>query len=342
VAIDADADLPAMPLTVCVIIPALRPDGVVHALQCVAGACDAAIVVDNSGGAVREAVREHAPWASVIQPDGNIGFGAAVHLAALESREDILLLLNDDVEPRPNFVAEAVKPFADPHVHQVACSLLVAGSSRTDSVGLSFDRTLRADNVHRVEWGRPVHPLIGPSGAAAAYRRTTYLGVGGFAPQLFAYWEDSDLALRMWAAGYGCAFAPRAVADHARGTALQGRSSRQRELDAYGRGFVLGRYRAWLGPLDRALVPLVDWPSLLRGCLVTRSIVILRARRAGRRAGSLAEPVKRPPGSPATRTVRQTLAAQLKSFLGGTQEAVPDAVLERVLVEDRDVRASVR
>ncbi|MCW3011338.1 MAG: putative glycosyltransferase, partial [Solirubrobacterales bacterium] len=120
-------------MTVCIIIPALRPEGAVRVLKSVAGECDTAIVVDNAGGIVRAAVEAEAPWATVLQPSHNLGFGAAVHMAALHAREDIIVLLNDDVEPRPGFVREALRPFDDPDVHQVACCLMVAGSSRVDS-----------------------------------------------------------------------------------------------------------------------------------------------------------------------------------------------------------------
>lgn len=307
-------------MTVCVIIPALRPHGTLRVLEAVADECDAAIVVDNGDGVVADAVAARAPWARVLRPGMNLGFGAAIHRAALSASEDVLLLLNDDVAPRPGFVSSVAAPFADPDVHQVACHLVVAGERRTDSFGLAFDRTLRAENLRRD--GTPIS-VLGPSGAAAAYRRTTYLEVGGFAPELFAYWEDADLALRMWAQGYRCTSVLDAIADHARGTALAGRSPQQRELDAFGRGFILGRYAAWLRPLDRALVPLVDWPSVVRGCAVTRSRSLLRARREGIRRGR-ATPIARPAaGSPARRSIWQTLGTQLKTFLAGGSEVSP-------------------
>jgi GT2 family glycosyltransferase len=312
-------------MTVCVIIPALRPLGTLAVLEQVAGQCTTAIVVDNAAGAVGDLVRQNAPWAKVLTPTHNLGFGAAIDLAVRECEEEYVVVLNDDVVPRTGFLANLLAPFADPGCHQVAGCLFVMGSTRVDSVGLAFDRSLRAENVHRVQSGVPSPPIIGPSGAAAAYRRSTYLEVGGFAPELFAYWEDADLALRFWAAGYGCHLVLDAVADHRRGTSLQGRSPRQRELDAFGRGFVLGRYRAWMSPIDRLLVPLVDWPSIFRGCLTTRGVMPVRARRKGYKTGAKAPiPMPARSGSAATRSTRATLRGQLTQFMEGPREAVPD------------------
>ena len=302
-------------MSACAIIPALRPDGTARALSLLSGQCESAIVIDNSAGPVEAAIRGFQPWVRILRPGQNIGFGAAVNLAAHESREDLLILVNDDVEPHPDFVRRIAEPFGDPDVHQVAALLYAKGMARVDAVGLSFDRTLRAENVVHVSAGRP-HPIaIGPSGAAAAYRRLTFLELGGFARELFAYWEDADLALRFWAAGYGCVFAKDAVAEHARTIPPAGRSARQRELDAFGRGFVLGRYLSWLSPLDRLAVPVVDWPSLFRGSLITRSAAPIRARRAGMAAGRRT-PVPAPCGRPrpATRSLLTTLRGQLATL----------------------------
>lgn len=301
-------------MSACVIIPALRPDGTARALSLLGGQCESAVVIDNSAGPVEAAIRGFQAWVRILRPGQNIGFGAAVNLAAREAKEEVLILVNDDVEPHPDFVRRMTEPFRDPDVHQVSGLLYAKGMARLDAVGLSFDRTLRAENVQHVSAGRP-HPMaIGPSGAAAAYRRRTFLELGGFASELFAYWEDADLALRFWAAGHPCVFAKDAVAEHARSIAPSGRSARQRELDAFGRGFVLGRYLSWLSPVDRLAVPVVDWPSLLRGGLITRSAAPIRARRAGMAAGRRT-PVPKPSARPpATRSVLTTVRGQLATL----------------------------
>jgi len=310
-------------MTVCAIIPALWPEGAARVVEALRESVDAIIVIDNAAGAVSAVLAVQTPWVSLICPERNLGYGGAVNLAARRTDADLLIILNDDVLPSRDFIAEITAPFADDDVHQAACRLLVADSSRVDSLGISFDRTLRGADV-REHAGRDGE-ILGPSGAAAAYRRATFLAVGGFAPQLFAYWEDADLALRLWREGYKCVYADGARAFHARGTALQGRSARQRELDAFGRGFVLGRYASWLGSIDRLLVPLVDWPSLIRGCLATRSLRIVASRLAGLRAGRLSPVAAARLPHPATRSVRRTLCDQFTSLSksSGVEESKP-------------------
>lgn len=310
-------------MTACVVIPAMRPEGAAHVLDRISGDCSRAVVVDNSGGAVGTLLAERAPWAEIVTPPENLGFGRAVDLAIRMTSEEIVVILNDDLEPSPGFMEHICAPFADHRVHHVAACLFIAGTDRIDSVGLAVDRTLRAENVRHFVADSPVPPIIGPSGAAAAYRRSTYLALGGFASDLFAYWEDTDLALRFWHAGHQCAFAPKAIAHHARGTALAGRSPRQRELDAFGRGFVLGRYRRWLTPYDRLLVPLVDWPSLARSCRRMRSAAPIRARRAGRKAGAAAPAATMLRGRVvATRRIVTTLTGQFRDLIRGPEVAV--------------------
>jgi len=52
------------------------------------------------------------------------------------------------------------------------------------------------------------------------YRKAMFDDVGGFDEDLFAYADDAELGLRARIAGWRCAYAPRAVVRHRRGTTL--------------------------------------------------------------------------------------------------------------------------
>ena len=74
-----------------------------------------------------------------------------------------------------------------------------------DTAGIEVDRTLLAFDYLN---GEPLAVLnqgvpepIGPSGTAAAYRLDAFLQAGGYDEQLFAYWEDVDLAFTLRALG---------------------------------------------------------------------------------------------------------------------------------------------
>ena len=84
--------------------------------------------------------------------------------------------------------------------------------------------------------------LVGPSGAAAAFRRCAWDAVGGLDEGVFAYGEDVDLALRLRAAGWTTAAAWDAVAVHRGSASAVTRSAWQRYQGGFSRGYFLRRY----------------------------------------------------------------------------------------------------
>ena len=119
--------------------------------------------------------------------------------------------------------------------------------------------------------------------------------VGGFDETFFAYWEDVDLALRLQLAGHRCVRASAARALHKHGQTLGAASPAQRRLEAFGRAYVLARYRVARRSLaTRAQIALLDWPVLLVHLLVRRELGPLRERVRGTRAGLAAAPLRAP------------------------------------------------
>ena len=119
--------------------------------------------------------------------------------------------------------------------------------SLIDSAGMELDRTLLVFDYLN---GEPVSVLdgevadpIGPSGAAAAFDRATFLSVGGFDERLFAYWEDVDLVLRLRRLGLRCALAREALGDHEHSATLGSGSARKNYLMGFGRGYVLRKWQ---------------------------------------------------------------------------------------------------
>jgi GT2 family glycosyltransferase len=56
--------------------------------------------------------------------------------------------------------------------------------------------------------------IFSPCAAAALYRRSALLEVGGFDEDFFCYVEDVDLGFRLRLAGYRCLYVPLSVAHH--------------------------------------------------------------------------------------------------------------------------------
>jgi GT2 family glycosyltransferase len=258
------------------------------------------VVVDNrSTDGTAEAVARTHPRVHVLRNERNLGFGAAINRAALELQGDVLVLVNNDVVCEPEFLERITAPLADPDVGSVAGVLLQsAAPGFVDSAGIELDTTLGSwDHL----WNRPVGELataadpVGPCGGAAAYRLQTFQELGGFDETLFAYWEDVDLALRFREAGLRCVLAADARALHEHGQTLGAASPAARRLEAFGRGYVLAKYRVAAGrPLARVKIALLDWPVLLVHLALRREAGPLRERLRARRLG-LRAPAHRAP-----------------------------------------------
>ena len=281
------------------------------------------VVVDNgSTDGTVQLVRQRFPEVRLLALGENLGFGRAINRAVLDipaADGDALVLVNNDVVCEPRFVETLCEPLEREGVGMAAGVLLQAADpERVDSAGIELDTTLRS---YDYLWNRPLSDLeraggpVGPCGGAAAYRVEAFRRAGGFDEAFFAYWEDVDLALRLRLAGWRCALAADARAVHHHGQTLGSSSPAQRRLDAFGRGYVLARYRVCRGrPLTRAAVAVIDWPALTAHLVVRREVGPLRERLRGGAAGRR-RPGLRPPFELATVPLRTALARQW-AFLG--------------------------
>ncbi len=250
------------------------------------------VVVDNaSSDGTLQMLAKRFPRVTVVRNTENLGFGRAVNRGAREAGDaDVIILVNNDAVCAPDFVARLLAPFEDPAVGMVAGVLLQAAApDLIDSAGIELDTTLGSWDYL---WNRPVTALataddpIGPCGGAAAYRASAFVELGGFDEALFAYWEDVDLALRLGAAGWRCVLAPDARAVHEHGQTLGAASPAARQLEAFGRGYVLAKFRVARGrPHVRAKIALLDWPPLAIHLVARRESAPIRARRRGRALG---------------------------------------------------------
>jgi N-acetylglucosaminyl-diphospho-decaprenol L-rhamnosyltransferase len=256
------------------------------------------IVVDNaSHDGTAELVRERFPHVTFLELPENRGFGAAVNAGVAVGSGEAVVLVNNDLDADPGFVAAILEPLrADAAVGMVAGMTLMPGREAIDAFGIQLDAGLAAYNRLRhqpVDGDADGGLLAGPSGGAAAYRRTAFEAVGGFDETLIAYGEDVDLLLRLRAAGWAPAAAPDARGIHLGGATIGVDSPRQRWLAGFARGFVLRRWGVLRsrGALHALAVDalVVGW-----GLARHRTLVPLRSRIAGWRAagrGALRVPV---------------------------------------------------
>lgn len=195
-------------------------------------------VVDNgSSDGSAAAAREHAPWATVIEPAANLGFGRAVNLVARATHSEWIASANADVELEPGALESLLTAGADRRVGCVAPRLLLSDGSTQHSVhslptipftlalnlGLHrlsprlADRML-LEGLYDVERPRDVPWAIG---ALLLLRRSAFDEVGGFDERQWMYAEDLDLGWRLRDSGWRTRYVPSARARHASGAATE-------------------------------------------------------------------------------------------------------------------------
>lgn len=203
------------------------------------------VVADNGLPDDTRSLLEGSP-ARVVAMGGNIGFGAAVNRVARAVRSDILVVLNDDIEPQPGFLDALVAPLRGGADMVAGILLQELAPDLIETAGIELDRTLAAaDYLHDQPVARlesPLPPPFGPSGGAACYRLSAFLEVDGFDENFFAYCEDLDLAIRLRAMGAVCALAPDARALHEGSGTLGYRSLAKANLVGFSRGYLLRKY----------------------------------------------------------------------------------------------------
>lgn len=176
------------------------------------------VIVDNSGQGLVRAGEAGRRGASVIEPQYNVGFGAAINLGFRQSRSPYLAALNDDAAPRAEWIGELVAAAeAHPEAGMFASQVRFYGEEHLDSAGMVIARDgsskQRGHLFPAGEFEREEEVLL-PSGSAAMYRRAMLEQIGLFDEDFFLYCEDTDLGLRARWAGWSCIYVPGAAVEH--------------------------------------------------------------------------------------------------------------------------------
>ncbi len=176
------------------------------------------VLVDN--GARQEAVSPVArlPRVRMLTPEENLGFAGGCNLGAAESQAQFLALVNSDALVSEDALAMLLEVAAEPGVGIATSSLRLAKAPDTiNSAGNPLHLT---GLVWAGSHGQPAarhckrRQVACASGAALMLRRGLWAELGGFAPEYFAYHEDTELSLRCWQRGLSVVYVPDAVVLH--------------------------------------------------------------------------------------------------------------------------------
>ena len=217
-------------------------------------ACTEVILVDDASSDGSAAfVRANYPEVRVIQSERNQGFIAGCHIGAGAARGEWLVMLNNDTEVEPGWLAGLAScAETNPQAGAIASKMLLF--DRRDVLHNAGD-LMGADGIprNRGVWQQDhgqfdaATAVFGACGGGAAYRRVAWQQTGGFDRHFWMYLEDVDLAWRLRLLGWQAVFAPEARLYH--------------HLSASGGGvmssFYTGRNTLWMiaknvpGPLLR-------------------------------------------------------------------------------------------
>lgn len=191
----------------------------------------------------------------VIRPGANIGFGAAVNLAAHATEATLIATLNDDTEADPAWLRELVAAMdSGSKVGMCASSIRLFSEAGLDSAGLA----ICLDGSSKQRRGAMPAEILFPSACAALYRRELLEQIGYFDSDFFLYCEDTDVGLRALWAGWECRYAPSATVRHRY-------SETARPWSALKAGYV-ERNRLWvaLKSFPLPLLAIVPFASIVR------------------------------------------------------------------------------
>jgi N-acetylglucosaminyl-diphospho-decaprenol L-rhamnosyltransferase len=245
------------------------------------------VVDDGSSDDTAALLRRDWPSVSVIELGSNHGYTRAVNRGVSAGEGEYVVLLNNDVELRPDCLERLVAPMTNGEIGSVAALMLLPGGQTIDSLGVTADATLagfaRLQSHPAVDAHGCESLLTGPEGTAGAYRRSAWEQVGGLDEHIRAYMEILDLALRLHTAGWRTASAPDAVGVHLGSSTYGRRSATQRRLSGFSRGYLLRRYGVLRNrAVARAL--LTETIVVAADMLLCRDLQALRGRVEGWRA----------------------------------------------------------
>lgn len=255
------------------------------------------LVDDASPDDTISRVRNDFPDVEIVEMGTNSGFASACNRGIWHGTADVVILLNNDVDAAPTLIELLVSPFADDPLLGSTAPLLLRPDGSVDSFGISADPTMagfvryHGASVENVSADSPL--VLGPYGAAAAYRRAALEEVGGLDEAIFMYGEELDLALRLRNAGWGVRAVPRARGVHVGGSTTGKDSPKQRYLAGFGRGYLLRVYG--VGQSRFALRAFVTEAIVcVSRVAISRDLASLKGRLSGWKAGRTSDKRHRP------------------------------------------------
>ena len=171
------------------------------------------VVVDNrSQDGTAEIVRRDYPWVTLIESPVNLGYGRGLNLGMSGATTPYVLFMNPDAVITAADIAKLCT-FLDEHSQagMVAPAILEGDGQIQYAGGLPTPWRIIASAAGTGLWTKPQRPILRGEapfktdwlcGALLLARRELMVGLGGFDPRFFLYFEETDLCRRVLQRGY--------------------------------------------------------------------------------------------------------------------------------------------
>jgi GT2 family glycosyltransferase/glycosyltransferase involved in cell wall biosynthesis len=181
------------------------------------------IVVDDASSDATAERLAHIAGITALRNAENLGFVGSCNAAAARARGEFVLFLNNDTVVTPNWLDALLRVFdEEPDAGLVGARLVYPDGRLQEAGGIVFSD---GSGWNYGRFDDPADPRYAfrreadyCSGAAIVLRRELFERLGGFdARYAPAYYEDTDLAFAVRAAGYKVLYEPRSTVIHFEG-----------------------------------------------------------------------------------------------------------------------------
>jgi GT2 family glycosyltransferase len=182
-----------------------------------AAAYDAEVIVVDDGSTDNsvKVVEEGFPEVRLVVKEKNEGFASAVNAGAAAAAGRVIVLLNTDVRPEPEFLSFLLPHFDDGSVFAVGCLDKSVEGGKVVERGRGAGKLARGFLVHRWADPRRGETTLWVAGGSGAFDREKWAALGGMRTIYNPfYYEDIDLSWRARKRGWRVLFEARAVVVH--------------------------------------------------------------------------------------------------------------------------------
>lgn len=179
------------------------------------------VIDDASSDGSQEFIKKNYPQVKLIELKENKGFGEANNIAVSQSKNNIVVLLNNDMMIEKDYFSFVLPHFNDEDIFAVTLKVNMEDNFRKKIKTLTsswarfrFGFWQDVDNCNLKD-GEGRHISLTALGGGAAFDKKKFLSLGGFDNLYYPfYYEDTDLSYRAWKRGWKIIYEPRTIVHH--------------------------------------------------------------------------------------------------------------------------------